>query len=108
VASDNPTMINTTNNLPPNLQPFASLPPPPTSRNPRAFPVPASHCHARERKPSLWQVRACERSEVDGRWHYTFSGAGEVFSVVQPQMDKEMGRRVREAVQEILGEEDLL
>ena len=21
-------------------------------------------------------------AEVDGRWHYTFSGAGEVFSVV--------------------------
>ena len=23
-------------------------------------------------------------AEVEGRWHYTFSGAGEVFSVVRP------------------------
>ena len=23
-------------------------------------------------------------AEVDGQWHYTFSGAGEVFSVVRP------------------------
>ena len=32
-------------------------------------------------------------AEVDGRWHYTFSGAGEVFSVVRPEMDKEMERK---------------
>jgi len=31
--------------------------------------------------------------EVEGRWHYTFSGAGEVFSVVRPDMDKEMERK---------------
>ena len=47
-------------------------------------------------------------AKVDGRWHYTFSGAGEVFSVVRPEMDKEMERQVREAVQEILREEGLL
>ena len=29
-------------------------------------------------------------AEVDGRWHYTFSGAGEVFSVVWPEMSREM------------------
>jgi hypothetical protein len=33
-------------------------------------------------------------ADVDGRWHYTFSGAGEVFSVVRPEMDKEIKRMV--------------
>ena len=47
-------------------------------------------------------------AEVDGRWHYTFSGAGEVFSVVRPEMSKEVERRVREEVREILAEEGLL
>jgi len=37
-------------------------------------------------------------AEVDGRWHCTFSGAGEVFSVVRPEMSKEMERKVREEV----------
>jgi len=47
-------------------------------------------------------------AEVEGRWHYTFSGAGEVFSVVRPEMSKEVERRVREEVREILAEEGLL
>jgi len=47
-------------------------------------------------------------AEVDGRWHYAFRGAGEVFSVVRPDLTKEMGRRVREGVREILAEEGLL
>jgi len=47
-------------------------------------------------------------AEVDGRWHYTFTGAGEVFSVVRPEMNKETERKVREMVREILGEEGLL
>ena len=34
-------------------------------------------------------------AEVDGRWHSTFSSAGEMFSVVRPEMSKEMERRVR-------------
>ena len=33
-------------------------------------------------------------TEVDGRWHYTFSGAGEVFSVVRPEMSKEIERAI--------------
>ena len=37
-------------------------------------------------------------AEVEGRWHYTFSGAGEVFSVVWPEMSKEVERKVREEV----------
>ena len=32
-------------------------------------------------------------AEVDGRWHYTFSGAGKVFSVVRPEMSKEIDSR---------------
>jgi len=48
-------------------------------------------------------------AEVDGRWHYTFkSSAGEVFSVVRPEMDKQTERQVREMVREILEEEGLL
>jgi len=47
-------------------------------------------------------------AEVDGRWHYTFSGAGEVFSVVRPEMSKETERSVRGEVREILGEEGSL
>jgi hypothetical protein len=47
-------------------------------------------------------------AEVDGRWHYTFSGAGEVFSVVRAEISKESERRVREEVRGILGEEGLL
>ena len=43
-----------------------------------------------------------------GEWHCAFSGAGEVFSVVRPEMSKEMERQVREMVREILGEEGLL
>jgi len=47
-------------------------------------------------------------AEVDGCWHCTFSGAGDVFSVVRPEMDKDTERRVREEVQAILSEEGLL
>ena len=34
-------------------------------------------------------------AEVDGQRQYTFSGAGEVFSVAWPEMGKGMERRVR-------------
>ena len=40
-------------------------------------------------------------AEVDGRWHCTFSGAGEVFSVVRPEMGKEMESLIREMVRRI-------
>ena len=43
-----------------------------------------------------------------GEWHYTFSGAGEVFSVVRPEMSKDTERQVRAIVREILVEEGLL
>jgi len=35
-------------------------------------------------------------AEVDGRWHYTFNGAGEVFGVVRPEMDKEAQKTAKE------------
>lgn len=47
-------------------------------------------------------------AEVDGRWYYTFRGAGEVLSMVRAEMSKEMEREVREAMRVILGEERLL
>ena len=48
------------------------------------------------------------RQHGRGEWHYTFSGADEVFSLVRPEMDKEMERKVREMMREILGEEGLV
>jgi len=47
-------------------------------------------------------------AKVDARGHYTFSGTGEVFSVVRPEMSKEMERKVRKVVRRFLGEEGLL
>ena len=45
-------------------------------------------------------------AEVDGRWHCTFSGVGEVFSVAWPEMSKEMETGMKEKVREILEEEE--
>ena len=39
--------------------------------------------------PRFGKFELLNVAEVDGRWHYTFSGAGEVFSVVRPEMSKE-------------------
>ena len=47
-------------------------------------------------------------AEGNGRWHCTFSGVGEVFSVAWPEMSKEMERKMREEVREILAEEGLI
>ena len=46
-------------------------------------------------------------TELDGRWHYPSSGAGEVFSAVRSELNREMERELRKMVREIL-EEDLL
>ncbi|MBC8493127.1 MAG: hypothetical protein H8D43_05010 [Chloroflexi bacterium] len=35
-------------------------------------------------------------AEVDGQWHYTFSGASELFTVVSLEMGKQAEQRVRE------------
>jgi len=86
-------------NLPPKLQAFASLldaQPPDVQRAFQFLIAAAMH--------EAGKFQLLNVAEVDGRWHYTFSGAGEVFSVVRPEMDKEMERKVRE----ILVEEGLL
>jgi len=79
--------------LPPELQAFASLldaQPPDVQR---AFQFLLATGMHEAGKFELLNV-----AEVDGRWHYTFSSAGEVFSVVRPEMDKEMERKVQEEV----------
>jgi len=96
-------MKNTTDNLPPNLQSFASLldAQPPDVQEPFQFLL-ATAMH------EAGKFELLNVAEVDGRWHYTFSGAGKVFSVVRPAMDKETEKRVREEVRQILAEEGLL
>ena len=83
-------MKNTTADLPPNLHAFASQ-------------LDAEHPEVQEAFRFLLATAMHEAVkfellsavEVDGSWHYTFSGAGEVFGVVRPEMDKETERRVR-------------
>ena len=71
-------MKNTTNNLPSKLQPFASLLDAQPPEVQEAFQFLLATAMHEAGKFELLNV-----AEVDGRWHYTFSGAGEVFSVVQ-------------------------
>ncbi len=88
---------NMTNDFPPNLQLFVQLldaQPPVVQEAFQFLLATAMHHEAGKLEP-------VSVTEVDGRWHYTFSGAGEVFSVVGPEMSKEMLR-------EILREEGLL
>ena len=96
-------MKNTHNDLPPNLQAFAQLldAQPPDVQEAFQFLL-ATAMH------EAGKFELLNMAEVDGRWHYTFRGAGEVFSVVRPEMSKEMERKVREEVREILAEEGLL
>ena len=96
-------MTYETNDLPPELRAFASLldAQPPEVQEAFQFLL-ATAMH----EAGKFEVLGV--AEVDGRWHYTFSGAGEVFSVVRPEMSKEMERQVREMVREILVEEDLI
>jgi hypothetical protein len=41
-------------------------------------------------------------TEVAGRWHYAFKDAGEVFSVVRPEMSEAMEREGKEEIRQIL------
>ena len=68
-------MKNTTNDFPPALQAFASLlnAQPPEVQEAFQFLL-ATAMHEAGKFELLNVV------EVDGRWHYTFRGAGEVFS----------------------------
>lgn len=72
-------MKNTTNNLPPKLQLFASLldAHPPEVQEVFQFLL-ATAIH------EAGKFELLNVAEVDGRWHYAFSGAGEVFSAVRP------------------------
>ena len=96
-------MKTTTNNLPPELHAFVSLldTQPPEVQEAFQFLL-ATAMH------EAGKFEFLNVAEVDGRWHYTFRGAGEVFSVVRPEMSKETERQVREEVREILEEEGLL
>ena len=77
-------MKNTTSDLPPKLQAFASLldTQPPEVQEAFQF-LPATAMHEGG-NPRFGKFELLNVAEIDGRWHYTFSGAGEVFSVVRP------------------------
>ena len=96
-------MKTTINDLPQKLQAFASLLDAQPPEIQQAFQFLLATAMHEAGKFELMNV-----AEVDGRWHYTFSGADEVFSVVRPEMSKEMERVMREEVREILGEEGLV
>ena len=84
-----PTMKTTTSDFPPKLQPFASLldAQPPEVQEAFQFLL-ATAMH------EAGKFEFLNVAEVGGRWHYTFSSAGEVFSVVRPEMSKDLERRV--------------
>ncbi len=70
-------MKNTTNDLPLKLQAFAQLldaQPPEVQQVSQFLLATAMH--------EAGKFELLNIAEVDGRWHYTFSGAGEVLSVV--------------------------
>ena len=83
-------MNNTSSDFPPELQAFASLLDAQPPEVQEAFQFLLATVMHEAGKFELLNV-----AEIDGRWHYTFSGTGEVFSVVRPEMDKEIERRVR-------------
>ncbi len=88
-------MKNTIDKLPPNLQAFASLldaQPPEVQQAFQFLLATAMH--------EVGKFEFLSVAEVDGRWHYTFSGAGEVFSVVRPEMGKEMERRIKKGLRD--------
>jgi len=96
-------MKHPTDSLPPNLRSFASLLDAQPVEVQEAFQFLLATAMHEAGKFELLSV-----ADVDGRWHYIFKGAGEVFSVVRPERDKEMERKLREKLREILVEEGLL
>ena len=101
-------MNNAANDLPPKLQTFASLLDAQPSEVQEVFQLLLATAVHEGGNPRFGKFELLNVAEVEGGWHYTFSGAGEVFSVVRPEMSKEVERRVREEVREILAEEGLL
>ena len=88
-------MKNTTNHLSPELQAFASLLDAQPAEVQEAFQFLLATAMHEAGKFELLNV-----AEVEGRWHYTFSGTGEVFSVVRPEMSKEMARRIKRGLRD--------
>ena len=66
--------------LPPHLQPIASIlhAQPPEAQEACQFSLATAM-----QKAGKFELLSV--AEFDGRWHYTFRGAGEVFSVVRPE-----------------------
>jgi hypothetical protein len=76
-------MKTTTNNLPPNLQTFASLLDAQSGEVQEAFQfLLATAMH------EAGEFELVNVAKVDGRWHYTSSSVGKVFSMVRPYMTK--------------------
>ena len=84
-------MKHATDNLPLELQSFASILDTQLPEVQEAFQFLLAAAMHEAGKFELLSV-----AEVDGRWHYTFSGAGEVFSVVWSEMSTDMERMGRE------------
>ena len=52
------------------------------------------------------KAKLLNTSQIDGRTHYSFvSAAGDVYSVVRPEMDAKLEREMRQALRGILDEE---
>jgi hypothetical protein len=83
--------MNTKSNLPPKPQAFASLLDAQPPKVQEAFQFLLATAMHEAGKFGLVSVAG-----VDGRWHYIFSGAGQVFNVMRPEMSKEMERQVRD------------
>ena len=80
------TRQSTTTNLPPKLQALASLLAPQPPEVQEAFQFLLATAMHEGGNPRLGNSELVNVADVDGWWHYTFSGAGEVFSVVRPEM----------------------
>ena len=101
-------MRNTTSDLPSKLQTLASLPDAQLPKIQEASQFLLATTMHEGGNPRFGKFELLNVAEGDGRWHCTFSGVGEVFSVARPEMGKEMERKVREEVREILAEEGVL
>ena len=90
-------MKNTTSNLPPKLQAFASLLDAQPPEVQEAFQFLLATAMQEAGKSELLNA-----ADVEGWWHYTFkSSAGDVFSMMRPQISKKVGRRIRNSDEQI-------
>ena len=75
------TMTKTTSDLPPELQAFASLLDTQPPEVQQAFQFLLATAMHEGGNPRFGKFEPVNVAEVDGRWHYTFSGAGKSRSV---------------------------